>query len=64
MFEIITSVIMLVPTGETADNGKELFNLFIDDKVIIYVYKEEVKEYFKTGIFKYNEDLVFETKGD
>jgi hypothetical protein len=54
---------MLVPTGEQMD-GRELYNLYIDDKVIIYVYKEEVKEYFKTGIFKYNEDLVFETKGD
>jgi hypothetical protein len=52
---------MLVPTGEQMD-GRELYNLYIDDKVIIYVYKEEVKEYFKTGIFKYDEAL--ETQGD
>ena len=63
MFEIITSVILLIPTGDKVE-GRETYHLIVNNKVFEYVYIEEVKNFYKTGTFVYNEDLVFETIGD
>jgi hypothetical protein len=61
MFELITSVILLIPTGDNVD-GRETYHLIIDNKAYEHVYIEEVKNFYKTGIFVYNEDL--ENEGD
>jgi hypothetical protein len=61
MFELITSVILLIPTGDNVD-GRKTYHLIIDNKAYEHVYIEEVKNFYKTGIFVYNEDL--ENEGD
>lgn len=46
---------MLIPADE--HEGRPTYNLIVDNKVYEHVYIEEVKEFYKTGTFVYNEDL-------
>jgi len=56
MYNLITSIILLIPTGDKVE-GRETYHLIVDNKVYEYVYKEEVENFYKTGVFTYNEDL-------
>ena len=55
MYSLITSIIMLIPAGN--NEGRPTYHLIVNDKAYEYVYIEEVKEFYKTGKFEYNEDL-------
>lgn len=55
MYSLITSIIMLIPADE--HEGRKTYHLIVDNKVYEHVYIEEVKEFYKTGTFVYNEDL-------
>lgn len=40
------------------NEGRKYYIIFFkDDKVIEFAYKGEIKNYLKTGVFVYNEDL-------
>jgi hypothetical protein len=62
MFELITSVILLIPTGDNVE-GQKTYHLIVNKKAYEYVYIEEVKNFYRTGTFVYNEELV-ENKED
>lgn len=55
LFNIFLHVGIIVPQSE--NDGRQTYMLRIEDKVIEYVYKEEIINYIKTGKFSYNEDL-------
>jgi hypothetical protein len=60
MYNLITSVILLIPAGNV--DGRETYHLIINDKVIEYAYKEEIQNFYKTGVFQYDENLTTKTK--
>lgn len=61
MYNLIASIILLIPTGENVE-GRKTYHLIIDDKVYESVYIEEVENFYKTGKFEYNETLTSKTK--
>jgi hypothetical protein len=61
MYNLIASLILLIPTGDKVE-GKETYHLIVGDKAYEYVYIEEVENFYKTGKFEYNEELTTKTK--
>jgi hypothetical protein len=51
--------VIVLNAGKSAD-GRKLYNVFFSDgKVLEFMYNEEVKHGIKTGIWEYNDFLVF-----
>jgi hypothetical protein len=50
---VVTGVI--TPTDNV--DGRKVYTLRIEDKIIEYAYKGEILEYLETGTFEYNEKL-------
>lgn len=50
---VVTGVI--TPTDNV--DGRKIYTLKIEDKIIEYAYKGEILEYLETGTFEYNEKL-------
>jgi hypothetical protein len=55
MYSLITSTLLLIPAGDV--DGRATYHILVDDKVIEYSYKEEVKNFVITGKFEYDEEM-------
>lgn len=47
----------IVYEGEDVDTGKAMFTIILPDTTIQYAYEAEVKQFIKTGVFTYNDQL-------
>lgn len=48
---------IVVYEGEDEDTGRSMYTIMLPDSTIEYAYEEEVKQYLKTGTFKYDDQL-------
>lgn len=47
----------IVYEGEDEDTGRAMFTIILSDTTIQYAYEAEVKQFIKSGIFTYNDQL-------
>jgi hypothetical protein len=53
MYSLIASTLLLIPAGDV--DGRTTYHVLVNDKVIEYSYKEEIKNFVITGKFEYDE---------
>lgn len=46
------------------NDGRQMYNITIDKKVVEYAYKPEIFNYLKTGEFVYDEQLTIKKRKD